>query len=84
MNTVTERIEQVAAMKGISELSYWTAVTGSLGAFFGWVGSQDVVAGIGAIAVIVGLVLNWWHKRSIQRIEYAKLTPDQRKVYDRS
>ena len=78
MTTKVDELIATASTSSISNTGMWG---GSAAAFFGWLGSQDVVAGIGAIAVILGLILNYWHKRAMQRIEIAKLTPEQRKTF---
>ena len=41
--------------------------------FVAWLGGQNAVAWIGALIGIAGLVLNWWHKRAMQRIERGRL-----------
>ena len=78
---MTTKVDDLASAVSTYNISITGMVGGSLASLFGWLGSQDVVAGIGAIAVSAGIILNWWHKRATQRIEVAKLTPEQRKVY---
>ena len=40
---------------------------------FGWLSQQNILGWIGAFIGIGGLVINWWHKRAIQRIERERM-----------
>lgn len=87
MAAMQERFEQVAAMRGTGDFSVWTMIGGSLTSFFGVIGSQDVVAGVGVICALGALITNALHKRATrkmtERIEYSKLTKEQQETYDK-
>ena len=65
---------------------------GSAMAFIAWLGSLDLVAGVGAVVAIGSLVLSAFHRRAMRRInerdmierrkmELARMTPEERKAY---
>jgi hypothetical protein len=65
---------------------------GSATALFAWLGSQDIVAGIGAVVAVGSLILSALHRRAMRRlserdmterrrIEIARLTPEEREAY---
>ena len=89
-----ETIEQAIATKFLSFISVWFGMFG--GMFTGvlaTLGEEPIVAGTGVLIAIGGLFLKAWHNYAVrrgqersdaarERLEYAKLTDEQRKIFD--
>lgn len=85
--TVLAQVEQAVSAKFTSVVSVWAGMAGgSITALLARLGDQDIVAGVGVVVAVLGLALKAWHNRALrrqsERIEYAKMTPEQRRVYD--
>lgn len=83
------QLEQVLTAKWTDIFSVWAGmVGGSVTTLLASLGQQDIVAGVGVVVAVLGLILKAWHnhalRRQIARVEYAKMTPEERVVYDQS
>jgi|GEM_PF-4519817 len=86
---VLSQIEQFVTAKLFSFFSIWAGmVGGSATAFLAGLGDHQLATGIGVVVAVVGMILKAWHnyalRRQAARIEYAKMTPDQRAVFDKT
>lgn len=86
--SVLAQVEQAVSAKATSFVSVWAGMAGgSITALLARLGDQDIVAGVGVVVAVFGLFLKAWHnyalRRQAARIEYAKMTPEQRKVFDK-
>ena len=55
---------------------------GSGSAIIAWLGGANAVAWAGIAIGFGGLVLNWWHKRAIQRLERERLDLEWQRLRD--
>ena len=86
-SSVLAQIEQALLSKLVAFLSLWAGMAGgSITATVAYLGDQSFVAGVGVIMAVLGFVLRAWHqysqRRLLRRIEYAKMTPEQREIFD--
>lgn len=87
--SVMSHVEQAVSAKFTDILAIYVAmVGGSVTTFLAKLGDQSVVAGVGVVVAVAGLVLKAWHnyavRRQAARLEYAKMTPEQREVFDQT
>lgn len=88
--TLISQIEQIVSAKLTSFLSFWGGMVGGSAtaavAKIAQLGEPDIVAGVGVLMAIFGFILKTWHnyaqRRLSERIEYAKMTPEQRQIFD--
>ncbi|MCJ8335049.1 MAG: hypothetical protein MJH10_12475 [Epibacterium sp.] len=78
-----ETIEGAVGAKALVAVSNTTVFGGAGAALFGWLGAVNWIGWTGVLVGLAGLSLNWWHKRTIQKIEWAKMTPEQRETLRR-
>lgn len=80
--TLVEHVHQAVSEKTITAIGN-TGIFGGAGAtLLAWISEQNILGWVGAGIGIGGLVLNWWHKRAIQRIERSKLDLEWQRYRD--
>lgn len=90
--SATDTFEAVVQGRFAGAASGTGMAGGSLTAFLAWVGSQDLVAGTGAIVAFASLILLAFHRRAMRRItdrdlterrkmDLARMTPEERQAY---
>lgn len=78
--TLMDHAEQVFGASLITKVANAGIFGGSGSAILAWLGGANAVAWAGIAIGFGGLVLNWWHKRAIQRLERERLDLDW-KIY---
>lgn len=77
-----DHVEQAIGTAAITKIANFGMFGGSGSAILAWLGGANAVAWAGIAIGIGGLVLNWWHKRAIQRIERERMDLEWKRYRD--
>lgn len=76
--TLSEQIEQVAAAPIMASVGNTGVFGGSGGAIIAWLGGANGAAWAGVGIGFLGLLINYWHKRAMQRLARERLELDRK------
>lgn len=80
--SLVEQVHQFVSAKTVTLISNTSVFGGSGAAIAAWLSQQNILGLIGALIGIGGLVLNWWHKRAMHRIERERMDLEWKRYRD--